>query len=154
MTKLDYAQDTSEQLVHYFEPKDFIDNLWNEDFEQKILANFGINSKPELIEKLSVSSDDENYSPKEDEQICSFLIEEHSKWMMQIEKNMFNKMVVDYLDEDFNNSSINEVQYKCSGGHKFFESEMITKKSPGSNCCDTDTSWHCPKCDSKFFTKI
>ena len=38
--------------------------------------------------------------------------------------------------------------------HKFSEDEMITKRSPGSNCCDIDYSWHCPKCDSKSFVYL
>ena len=52
--------------------------------------------------------------------------------------------------------NIKQIQwYECGKcNHKFTEEEMVTKRSPGSNCCDIDYSWHCPKCDSKSFVYL
>lgn len=38
---------------------------------------------------------------------------------------------------------------KCK--HIFKESEKVIKIKNGSNCCDSDTSCHCPKCDNQYF---
>lgn len=43
-------------------------------------------------------------------------------------------------------------KFKCEKcKHIFLETEIVTKTTSGSNCCDSDKTHHCPHCDSQYF---
>lgn len=45
-----------------------------------------------------------------------------------------------------------EQKFKCEKCHHIFkDSEKIVKTKNGSNCCDNDKTYHCPKCNSQYF---